>query len=105
VHPPSPDPGWDGKKPDPASSSAPYRLYNIGNNKPVRLLDFIAAIEKFSGKKINMIMKPLQPGDVQKTWADIDDLAKDYHFAPSTSVETGIRSFIEWYSNYYRAGR
>ena len=92
---------WDPEKPDPASSSAPYRLYNIGNSKPVKLLDFISAIEKYTGKKAKMIMKPIQPGDVEKTWADVDELIKDYDYRPDTPIETGVRKFIEWYAGYY----
>ena len=99
--PPVPNQYWDPKNPDPASSSCQYRLYNIGNNNPVKLLDFIDAIEKYTGKKAKMIMKPIQPGDVKKTWADVSDLKKDFNYIPNTSVETGIKKFIDWYCEYY----
>ena len=99
--PPVHDPSWDPEKPDPASSSCPYRLYNIGNNKPVKLLDFIKAIEKYTGKKTKMIMKPIQPGDVKKTWADVNDLVKDFDYRPDTSIESGVKKFIDWYCSYY----
>ena len=99
--PPSGNKKWDPAYPDPSSSSAPYRLYNIGNNNPVRLMDFIDAIEKATGKKANRILKPMQPGDVAKTWADVDALVTDYNYKPATTVEEGIRRFIEWYRDYY----
>ncbi len=100
--PPAADPAWDPQSPDPATSSAPYRIYNIGNNKPVRLIDFIRAIEKYTGKKARMDMQPIQPGDVEKTWADVDDLVTDFDYKPSTPVDEGIRNFVEWYRRYYR---
>jgi len=101
-NPPLPDLSWDGKNPDPASSSAPFRIYNIGNNKPVRLLDFISAIEKHTGRKAIKVMKPIQPGDVEKTWADVNDLARDYNFNPSTSVDKGVKLFVDWFTRYYK---
>jgi UDP-glucuronate 4-epimerase len=94
---------WDPKAPDPAISSAPYRLYNIGNNQPVRLLDFIAAIEKAVGKKAKMNMLPMQKGDVEATYADIDALRDAVGFSPSTPIEDGIARFVEWYREYYGA--
>lgn len=97
-----PDPGWDAAKPDPSSSSAPYRLYNIGNNNPVRLLDFIDAIENATGIKAQRDLQPIQPGDVVKTWADVDALVRDFQYKPSTSIEEGIGKFIEWYRRYYK---
>jgi UDP-glucuronate 4-epimerase len=100
--PPLPDASWNGVNPDPASSSAPFHIYNIGHNKPVRLLDFISAIEKYTNKKASMIMKPIQMGDVEKTWADVNDLINDFDFNPSTSVDTGIKLFINWYIKYYK---
>ena len=100
--PPSDDVLWDSRKPDPASSSAPYRIYNIGNNKPVKLLDFISAIEEFTGKKAIMNFQPLQPGDVLKTWADVDNLVKDFEYNPSTTINSGVKRFIDWYSKYYK---
>ncbi|MBN9076862.1 MAG: capsular biosynthesis protein CpsI [Rhizobiales bacterium 65-79] len=97
----TPSDRWDPKAPDPAISSAPYRLYNIGNNRPVRLLDFIAAIEKALGKKAKMNMLPLQKGDVEATYADIEALREAVGFSPSTPIEEGIGRFVEWYRGYY----
>ncbi len=101
-NPPKPHPGWDPEHPDPSASTAPYRLYNIGRNQPVRLTDFIRAIEKALGRKATMKMMPMQPGDVEKTWADVASLAGDFHYNPSTPVEEGIGHFVEWYRKYYR---
>ena len=86
--------------PDPSSSKAPYRLYNIGNNNPVRLLDFIKAIEKATGKKAIRKMMPIQPGDVAKTWADVNALVEDFNYAPNTSITDGVNKFVEWYKEY-----
>jgi UDP-glucuronate 4-epimerase len=97
----TPSANWDPKAPDPAISSAPYRLYNIGNNKPVRLLDFIAAVEKAVGKKAVMNMLPMQKGDVEATYADIDALRDAVGFSPSTPIEEGIAKFVAWYRDYY----
>ncbi|HER09135.1 MAG TPA: NAD-dependent epimerase [Bacteroides sp.] len=99
--PPGPKHGWDPEHPDPSGSTAPYRLYNIGHNHPVRLTDFIGAIEKALGKKAIKKMMPIQPGDVEKTWADVTSLAEDFNYNPSTSVEEGIGHFVEWYRSYY----
>jgi UDP-glucuronate 4-epimerase len=99
---PEPDAKWQGDKPDPATSFAPYKIYNIGNNMPVELLDFIKILEKLLDKKARMNLLPMQPGDVPRTFADIDDLMKDVSFKPATSVEDGIRRFIEWYREYYK---
>jgi UDP-glucuronate 4-epimerase len=98
--PATPDPQWSGDNPDPATSSAPYRIYNIGNNKPVELLHVVAEMEKCIGKKAKRELMPMQPGDVPETYADVDDLMRDVGFRPSTPVETGIRNFIEWYRQY-----
>jgi UDP-glucuronate 4-epimerase len=100
---PSPNPDWDGRNPDPSSSKGPYRLYNIGNNSIVELKHYIEVIEKTLGKEAQKIYLPLQPGDVPATVADVDDLVRDVDFRPSTSIETGIKRFIEWYREYYRA--
>ncbi|MEO0619296.1 MAG: NAD-dependent epimerase/dehydratase family protein, partial [Pseudomonadota bacterium] len=97
----TPNTQWSGEKPDPATSRAPYRLYNIGNNTPVDLMYFIACIEDALGKRAIKNMLPLQPGDVEKTCADIDALAEDLAFRPSTSIEDGITRFITWYREYY----
>lgn len=96
------DPNWSSGKPDPSASSAPYRLYNIGNNNPVRLMDFIDAIEKATGLKAKRDLQPIQPGDVVKTWADVDALVDNYQYKPNTSIEEGISRFIEWYRSYYK---
>jgi len=98
---PAPDPGWTGDDPDPGSSPAPYRLYNIGNNNPVELMDFISAIERALGLTAQKNMLPLQPGDVPATYADVDDLARDVGFQPATPIEEGIRRFVAWYREYY----
>ena len=99
--PPGPDPAWDPNSPDPATSFAPYRVYNIGNNEPVRLLDFIAAIEECLGLEAKKNFLPMQPGDVKETYADIEDLARDFGFRPKTPLREGIARFIEWYKTYY----
>ena len=98
--PATPNPDWDSRHPDPGTSSAPYRLYNIGNNNPVSLMDFIGAIEQAIGKKAEKQLLPMQPGDVAATYADIDALieAVDYH--PKTPIQEGIDNFIEWYMNH-----
>jgi len=98
---PQPNPKWSGDAPDPATSYAPYKLYNIGNNNPVKLMEFIAAIEKALGKKAKKEFLDLQPGDVPATYADIDGLIKDVGFKPETPIETGIERFIAWYKDYY----
>jgi UDP-glucuronate 4-epimerase len=94
-------PDWDGGNPDPATSRAPYRLYNIGNNRPVALMDFIACIEAATGRKARMNLLPMQPGDVRETFADIDDLSADVGFAPRTGIEAGIGRFVAWYRDYH----
>jgi len=98
---PEPNPEWSGNTPDSATSMAPYRLYNIGNNQPVELLHFIKVIEECLGRKAQQNLLPLQPGDVPATYADIDDLMRDVGFRPSTPIEEGIKKFIEWYRDYY----
>jgi UDP-glucuronate 4-epimerase len=100
-NPPLPDTSWSGLVPDPSSSKAPYKLYNIGNNNPVKLMDFIGAIEKITGKQALKVMKPMQPGDVAKTWADVNDLIENFNFKPSTDINYGIKKFLEWYRGYY----
>jgi len=98
---PEPDPGWKGDRPDPGTSYAPYRIYNIGNNNPVRLTDFIIAIETALGKKAEKKFLDMQPGDVPATYADIDDLTRAVGFKPETSLEIGIDAFVQWYRAYY----
>jgi len=100
--PAAPNPGWRGDAPDPGTSRAPWRIYNIGNNKPVRLTDYIAAIERALGKKAKMELLPLQPGDVPDTFADVEDLVEEFAYRPSTSVEEGISRFIAWYREYFQ---
>jgi UDP-glucuronate 4-epimerase len=95
------DPSWDAGNPDPGSSAAPYRVFNIGNHRPVDLLRFIGLIEKELGREARKILLPLQPGDVPETCADIADLQGHVGFAPATPVETGVARFIEWYRDYY----
>jgi len=97
----TPDPDWNSNRPDPATSSAPYRIYNIGNNNPVELMHFIACIEKALGREAKKNFLPLQPGDVPKTYADVDALVADVGFKPSTPIEVGIDRFIAWYRSYY----
>lgn len=98
---PAPDAGWRGDAPDPASSLAPYRLYNIGNNHPVELEHFITILEETLGKKAERRLLPLQPGDVPRTYADIDALTRDTGFRPSTRLEEGIPRFVSWYREFY----
>lgn len=99
---PEPNPDWSGATPDAATSYAPYKLYNIGNNNPVELMNFIETIEKCLGKKAEKNLLPIQAGDVPATYAEIDDLMRDVGFRPGTRIEDGIRNFIEWYRWYYR---
>jgi UDP-glucuronate 4-epimerase len=97
-----PNPKWNGKNPDTATSFAPYRVFNIGNNKPVQLLKFISVLEKSLGKKAVKNFMPMQPGDVLATYADVDDLSRITGFKPSTSIEEGIGKFVDWYKDYYQ---
>jgi UDP-glucuronate 4-epimerase len=97
-----PNPAWSGDCPDPGTSNAPYRLYNIGNNNPVELLHLIETLEKALGKQAEKNLMPIQPGDVPATYADVDDLTRDVGFKPSTSIEEGVGRFVEWYRGYYQ---
>ena len=99
---PQPNPSWSGAEPDPGTSSAPYSIYNIGNNCPVELLTFIKTLENKLQKKAHLDLQPLQPGDVLTTYADVDDLVRDVGFKPQTSIEEGISRFVDWYREYYR---
>ena len=99
-HPPEGDPSWSGKNPDPSRSIAPYRIYNIGNNSPVGLMDFIEAIEKSLGKKAVKNFLPMQDGDVPATWANVEDLAGDVGYTPSVGIEEGVDRFVKWYLDY-----
>lgn len=101
-NPAQPNPKWSGGRPDPASSSAPYRIYNIGNHQPVELLRFIEVLEHAIGKKAEKRLLPMQPGDVPATYADINALARDVGFQPATPIDTGIPRFVEWYRGYYQ---
>lgn len=98
---PQPNPQWSGDRPDPGSSLAPYRLYNIGNHKPVELMYFIEVLEECLGKKAQKRFLPMQKGDVAATYADVDDLMQDVGYQPTTPIETGIARFVEWYKAYY----
>ena len=98
---PEPDPDWNGDNPDSATSYAPYRIYNIGNNNPVELMKFIEVLEDCLGKKAKKNLLPIQPGDVPETYAEVDDLAEDVGFKPATPIEEGIKKFVEWYREYY----
>jgi UDP-glucuronate 4-epimerase len=93
---------WSGREPDPSSSPAPYRVYNIGNNKPVKLMDFIHAIEESAGKKAIIEFKPMQAGDVRKTWAEVEKLKTSFDYQPGFSVESGIKQFVKWYCENYQ---
>ena len=98
------DASWDGKNPNPSRSRAPYRIYNIGNNSPVELMDFISLIEKCLGKTATKNFLPMQAGDVPATWADVRDLVKDFDYAPSVTVQEGVERFVAWYLEHYAPG-
>ena len=100
-HPAQSNPDWRSDAPDPGTSLAPYRIYNIGNHQPVELMRFIEVLESVIGKKATLNLMPLQPGDVPATYADVDDLTRDVGFAPATPIEVGIAKFYEWYREYY----
>jgi UDP-glucuronate 4-epimerase len=100
--PPGPDPAWSGDRPDPGTSRAPYRVYNIGNDRPVELLQYIEVLEDRLGRTAKKNFLPLQPGDVPVTRADVDDLARDFDYRPRTTIEEGVARFVEWYRAYYR---
>ena len=98
----APNPNWDAENPDPASSNAPYRLFNIGSNHPVQLMDFIACIEKEVGKEAIKNFKPLQKGDVLTTYADVSDLEQTFNYRAKTDIQMGIKNFVRWYRDYYK---
>lgn len=98
---PQGDPDWNSDSPDPAESCAPYKIYNIGNNSPVQLMEFIEVIQRELGLKAKMNLKPMQPGDVKRTWADSSDLYKDINYQPSTPLSEGIRKFVSWFKKYH----
>jgi UDP-glucuronate 4-epimerase len=99
---PEPNPNWTGTEPDPATSKAPYRIYNIGNNQPIELMYFIEVLEKALGIEAKKNIMPIQPGDVPITYADVSDLTADVGFKPDTSIEVGVQRFVEWYRAYYQ---
>jgi len=101
-NPPKGNPNWSGKNPDPADSKAPYKIYNIGNNAPVKLTEFIEAIETKLGKIAKKNMMPLQAGDVVATYANVDDLVRDLNYKPETSITEGINNFIDWYIDFFK---
>ena len=101
-HVATPNPDWSSDEPDPGTSRAPYRLYNIGNQQPVELMHYIEVLEDCLGKKAEKNLLPLQPGDVPDTWADVEDLVADVGYRPATSVEVGVERFVKWYLDYYR---
>jgi UDP-glucuronate 4-epimerase len=100
--PAKPDPNWDPKHPNPAHSSAPYRIYNIGHNSPVQLMDYVSNIEKYLGMEAKIEYLPLQDGDVPNTWADVSELIETINFKPQVKIEEGIDQFVKWYTKYYK---
>lgn len=100
--PATPNPEWTGADPDPSLSSAPYKIYNIGNNSPVRLMEFVEAIENNLGKVAKKNYMDLQPGDVPETYANVDALYRDIDFKPETTIQDGVNKFIDWYLEYYK---
>ena len=96
-----PDPNWDSSQPDPGSSFAPYRIYNIGGNRPIDLLRYIEVLEECLGRKVEKTMLPMQPGDVTDTFADVRELIEDVGYKPDTPIEVGVRNFVAWYRDYY----
>jgi len=101
-NPPKGNEDWNGMNPDPSSSPAPYKIYNIGNNNPVKLMDFIEALENKLGKKAQKNMLPIQPGDVPSTYADVEDLISDLDYKPETTIEEGINNFVDWYLEFFK---
>ena len=101
-HPAAPDPAYDAQSPNPGSSNAPYRVYNIGNDQPVQLLRFIELLEQHLGRTVAKNLLPMQPGDVPDTWADVSALRRDVGYAPSTPIEEGVARFVAWYRDYFR---
>lgn len=101
-HPPTPNPEWNSGAKDPSTSSAPYKVYNIGNNNPVKLMDFITALENKIGIKAEKNMLPIQPGDVPSTYADLTDLMSDLDYKPQTSIQEGIDQFVDWYREFFK---
>ena len=102
--PPAADPGWSSAEPDPGTSAAPYRVYNIGSSRPVNLLRYIEVLEQCLGRKAQKNFLPMQPGDVPATYADVSDLVSEFGYAPETPIEQGVARFVDWYREYYGAG-
>ncbi|GAB1416619.1 NAD-dependent epimerase [Paludibacter sp.] len=100
--PAQPDDKWNALSPDPSSSNAPYKVYNIGNSSPVRLMDYIVTMEQAFGKEAEKIFLPMQPGDVQHTFSDVSDLEADFDYRPNTSLKEGLKHFAEWYKSYFK---
>ena len=96
-----PNPNWYSNNPDPGTSKARWRVYNIGNNRPINLMDYIGALEKALGKEAEKEFLPMQPGDVPDTWANVDDLVEQFDYKPNTSVEQGVANFAAWFMGYY----
>ena len=101
-NPPKGNKNWSGKNPDPGSAKAPYKIYNIGNQNPVQLMDFIKAIENTIGKEAKKNMMPIQPGDVESTFANVDNLVEDLDYRPNTHIDKGVQNFVDWYVEYYQ---
>ncbi|MGY3623065.1 NAD-dependent epimerase [Bradyrhizobium sp. USDA 10063] len=101
-HVPQGDPDWSGDKPNPSSSKAPWRIYNIGNNKPEELMHVVTLLEKGLGREAEKVLLPMQPGDVPATFADVDDLAREINFRPHTRIEDGVAKFVAWFRDYHR---
>jgi UDP-glucuronate 4-epimerase len=99
--PAQPNLEWSSHNPDPGSSNAPWRIYNIGNNSPINLLEYIDALEMAFGKVVKKDFLPIQPGDVSDTWANVDDLVEQFNYKPNTSVEKGMENFVKWFRSYY----
>ena len=99
---PAGDPDWTGERPDPGTSRASYRIYNIGNHQPVELMDLIAELERCLGRQAEKLLLPMQPGDVPATFADVEDLVRDTGFRPATPINDGVREFVRWYREYYK---
>jgi UDP-glucuronate 4-epimerase len=99
--PAQPDDSWSGQNPDPSTGKSPYKIYNIGNNQPVDLMDFITTIEEITGKKAAMNMLPMQPGDVPSTWADCSALERDFGYKPATPLKEGVKAFVDWFKKFY----
>ena len=102
ARPATPNPDYDPANPDPGTSYAPFRIYNIGNNQPIELMEFIATLEDAIGRKAVKNLKPMQPGDVQATYADITTLENDFGYRPQTELRDGIKAFVDWYRSYYK---